>query len=119
MTVSIGIALSMFKQLEDLEEQSTKAGKSKGQFLIDRMNANERERGYNGFVPRLRELLGLDSEIPQGRYSPAVSLNRGQPGELKVSFENAPPGMKVTEGGGALPWLNYDVGYNRFSRSMG
>ncbi|WP_448309702.1 phage tail tape measure protein [Pantoea sp. PGP6] len=36
-------------------------------------------------------------------------------GELKVSFEDAPPGMRVTPVGGNLPWLDLDVGYNRFS----
>ncbi|WP_353887312.1 phage tail tape measure protein [uncultured Pantoea sp.] len=35
--------------------------------------------------------------------------------ELKVSFEDAPQGMRVTPVGGNLPWLDLDVGYNRFS----
>jgi len=115
MTVTIGIALSMFKQLEDLEKQSSQAGKSKGQFLVDKMQSNEHERGYTGFISRLRELLGMDASIPQGHYSPSVPLNRGQPAELKVSFEGAPPGMKVTPAATATPWLSYDVGYTKFS----
>ncbi|MEG1350794.1 MAG: phage tail tape measure protein, partial [Hafnia sp.] len=56
MTVTIGIALAMFKQLEDLEKQSSQAGKSKGQSLVDKMQSTERGRGYTGFIPRLREL---------------------------------------------------------------
>ena len=36
-------------------------------------------------------------------------------GELKISFEGAPPGMRVAPVGGTLPWLDVDVGYNRFS----
>lgn len=119
MTVTIGIALSMFKQLENLEKQSSQAGKSKGQFLVDKMQSNEHERGYTGFIPRLRELLGLGDTGAQGGYSPSVSLNRGQPAALKVSFENAPPGMKVNDVGNALPWLNYDVGYTSLSRARG
>lgn len=119
MTVTIGIALSMFKQLEDLEKQSTQAGKSKGQFLVDKMQSNEHERGYKGFIPRLRELLGIGDSIPQGRYSPSVSLNRGQPAELKVSFEGAPQGMKVTPAATATPWLSYDVGYTSIGRPRG
>lgn len=80
------------------------------------MQSNEHERGYQGFIPRLRELLGIGDSIPQGRYSPSVSLNRGQPAELKVSFEGAPQGMKVTPATTATPWLSYDVGYSRYSR---
>lgn len=116
MTVTIGIALSMFKQLQDLDKQSTQAGKSKGQFLVDKMQSQERERGYKGFIPRMREMLGFDDTIPQERYSPAVSLDRGKPGELKVTFENAPPGMKVAPAGNSTPWVDYDVGYSRFSK---
>lgn len=36
-------------------------------------------------------------------------------GELKISFEGAPPGMRVAPVGGTLPWLDVNVGYNRFS----
>lgn len=46
--------------------------------------------------------------------SPASEPSRQ--GELKVSFEGAPPGMRVTTPAGSMaPWLSYDVGYNRFS----
>jgi TP901 family phage tail tape measure protein len=119
MTVSIGIALSMFKQLDDLEKQASESGKNKGEFLVGKLREKEHARGYYGFMPRLRELLGMDDGIPQGRYTPSVSLNRGQPAELKVSFENAPPGMKVNDAGSALPWLNYDVGYTTLSKPNG
>lgn len=58
---------------------------------------------------------GLDAGKPG---LPSVPLSRSQQeqqGELKVTFENAPPGMRVAPAGNATPWLNYDVGYNRYS----
>ncbi|MCQ5469682.1 phage tail tape measure protein [Pantoea brenneri] len=122
MTITIGIAISLLKQLQDLESQASAEGVSKGQFLVNKLQSQERERGYNGFIPRLREILGMDNPVPEGRYTPKVGLEsavseaRQQSGELKVSFENAPPGMRVANApGNALPWLSYDVGYNRFS----
>ena len=45
----------------------------------------------------------------------SVAMQKPQQGELKVSFENAPSGMRVAPSGNALPWYQYDVGYNRFS----
>ncbi|MEN4580232.1 phage tail tape measure protein [Pantoea agglomerans] len=123
MTITIGIAISLLKQLQDLDKQANAQGVSKGEFLVNRMQSQERERGYNGFLPRLREILGMDNPIPEGRYDPKVGLERAsstgrpQAGELKVNFENAPPGMRVaTPAGSATPWLSYDVGYNRFSK---
>lgn len=122
MTITIGIAVSLLKQLQDLDKQATNQGASTGEFLVNRMKSQERERGYNGFIPRLREILGMDNPIPEERYDPKVGLDRpssaGRPqtGELKVNFENAPQGMRVaTPAGNATPWLSYDVGYNRFS----
>lgn len=162
MTITIGIAVSLLKQLQDLDKQAKDQGVSKGDVLVNRMHSEERERGYNGFIPRLREIFGLDNPIPDAKYQPKVPLQQSassdaqpavnfktpnlldvlgtgiltpdlalkpnlalekpsaftapQQGELKVSFEGAPPGMRVaTPPGSATPWLTYDVGYNRFS----
>lgn len=162
MTITIGIAVSLLKQLQDLDKQAKAQGLSKGEVLVNRMQSEERERGYNGFIPRLREIFGLDNPIPDAKYQPKVPLQQSaspdaqpavnfktpnlldvlgagiltpdiaikpsralekpsafitpQQGELKVSFEGAPPGMRVaTPPGSATPWLTYDVGYNRFS----
>lgn len=162
MTITIGIALSLLKQLKDLDKQATAQGVTKGEYLVNRLQSQERERGYNGFIPRLREIFGLDSAVPDGRYQPKVPIEKPetpesqptlnlktpnlrdilgadafipetlkspnlafdkpsafsapQQGELKVSFEGAPPGMRVaTPPGSATPWLSYDVGYTRFS----
>ncbi|WP_276642883.1 phage tail tape measure protein [Siccibacter turicensis] len=46
----------------------------------------------------------------------SVATAKPQQGELKVSFENAPPGMRVAQVGNTLPWYQFDVGYNRFSQ---
>lgn len=45
----------------------------------------------------------------------SVAMQKPQQGELKVSFENSPPGMRVAPASNTLPWYQYDVGYNRFS----
>ncbi|WP_334472985.1 phage tail tape measure protein [Arsenophonus sp. PmNCSU2021_1] len=46
------------------------------------------------------------------------SFSKTEPrdGEVRFIFENTPPGMRVAPVGNALPWLSFDVGYNRFSR---
>ncbi|EDW1774899.1 phage tail tape measure protein, partial [Salmonella enterica subsp. diarizonae] len=85
-----------------------------------------------GFIPRLKELLGMDTPIPQGRYQPYVPLTRRsgvleravppstQRSELKVTFENAPQGMRVTDipkSGNPLMNISHDVGYSPFRTS--
>ncbi len=124
MTITIGIAVSLLKALKDLETQAAGAGMSSGAFAVQKMQGLERERGYYGFIPRLKELLGMDNAIPipAGRYSPAISLDRAvspvqQRNELKVVFENAPPGMRVAEfrrPGNPLMSISTDVGYSPF-----
>ena len=127
MTLTIGVAVSLFKELQNLDKSASEAGMDKGSFLVSKLQGKEQERGYNGFWPRVKEIFGVDSAIPEGRYLPSIDLNRPtlssasqtakQRGELKVSFVDAPPGMRVASpAGSATPWLSYDVGYNRFSR---
>lgn len=63
---------------------------------------------------------GLDGK---SSYAPNVGLTKvastqPQQGEVKLSFENAPPGFRVAPAGKALPWLDIDVGYSRFSGSQ-
>lgn len=129
MTLTIGIVVSLLKQLDELDKDAKDAGVDKGTFLVQKMQAKERERGYNGFIPRLKELLGIDNAISEGRYSPSVPLNRNpnvleraatpgaQRSELKVTFENAPQGMRVTDiptSGNPLMGISHDVGYSPF-----
>ncbi|EDN4842367.1 phage tail tape measure protein [Salmonella enterica subsp. enterica serovar Gaminara] len=132
MTLTIGVAVSLFKELKDLEQGAKDAGMDAGTFAVQKLQTKERERGYNGFIPRLKELLGMDAPIPQGRYQPYVPLTRRsgvlgravlpstQRSELKVTFENAPQGMRVTDipkSGNPLMNISHDVGYSPFRTS--
>lgn len=130
MTITIGIAISLLKQLQDIETGAKDAGVSSGEFLVQKMQTRERERGYDGFIPRIKELLGMDVQIPDARYDPAVPLVRTAPtldravppssmqrSELKVTFDNAPQGMRVTDipkSGNPLMNVTHDVGYSPF-----
>ncbi|EFT2541381.1 phage tail tape measure protein [Salmonella enterica] len=130
MTLTIGVAVSLFKELKDLEQGAKDAGMDAGAFAVQKLQTKERERGYKGFIPRLKELLGMDTPIPQGRYQPYVPLTRHsgvleravppstQRSELKVTFENAPQGMRVLDipkTGNPLMNITHDVGYSPFS----
>ncbi|EEI0562670.1 phage tail tape measure protein [Salmonella enterica] len=132
MTLTIGVAVSLFKELKDLEQGAKDAGMDTGAFAVQKLQTKERERGYNGFIPRLKEILGMDTPIPQGRYQPYVPLTRRsgvleravppstQRSELKVTFENAPQGMRVTDipkSGNPLMNISHDVGYSPFRTS--
>lgn len=129
MTLTIGVAVSLFKELQDVGKAAGDAGMDAGSFVVQKMQTKERERGYNGFIPRLKEILGMDALIPEGRYQPSVPLNRTpgvldravssttQRSELKVTFENAPQGMRVTDipaSGNPLMGISHDVGYSPF-----
>lgn len=128
MTVTIGIAVSMFEALKELEDGAKAQGMDAGEYAVKTMQGRERERGYYGFWERFKELkawvTGEDytPPIPDGRYSPNVGLTRAVSGrsqsEVKVSFENAPPGMRVTDPKSADPFMRVvtDVGYSPFRK---
>lgn len=101
LTVSIGVAIYVFKKLNDIADSVTKKDGTTSfwQSLKNRWNAGGWYNNQQGGAG----------------YQSAVPLSRPQQGELKVTFDNAPPGMRVAPAGNSLPWLNYDVGYNRFS----
>ncbi|MDU2730521.1 MULTISPECIES: phage tail tape measure protein [Pantoea] len=63
---------------------------------------------------------GLDgkSSYAQNVGLTKVASTQPQQGEVKLSFENAPPGFRVAPAGKTLPWLDIDVGYSRFSGSQ-
>ncbi|SWY00427.1 phage tail tape measure protein, TP901 family, core region [Klebsiella pneumoniae] len=130
MTITIGVAISLLKELQDLDKKAGDAGMDKGTFLVSKMQGKERERGYDGFWPRLREIIGMDNPVPDGRYLPSVPLNRPtltrattplqQKSEIKVTFDNAPQGMRVTDipaRGDPLMKVSHDVGYSPFKTS--
>ncbi|MGX2010123.1 phage tail tape measure protein, partial [Enterobacter asburiae] len=93
--------------------EAAKQNTDVGTLLVNKGKQADSDRGYQGFIPRLKELLGIDQGADTSK--PLLQSQKGQQGELKVSFENAPPGMRVAPAGNSLPWLNFDVGYNRFS----
>lgn len=101
LTVSIGVAIYIFKKLNDIADAVTEKDGTTSfwQSLKNRWNAG-------GWYNNQQGGPGYQSVVP---------LSRPQQGELKVTFDNAPPGMRVAPAGNSLPWLNYDVGYNRFS----
>lgn len=101
LTVSIGVAIYVFKKLNDIADSVTKKDGTTSfwESLKNRWNAG-------GWYNNQHEGPGYQSAVP---------LSRPEQGELKVTFDNAPPGMRVAPAGNSLPWLNYDVGYNRFS----
>jgi TP901 family phage tail tape measure protein len=115
MTLTIGIALSLFKELQELEHKAEESGVSKGDFLVNRMREKEKARGYEGFWPRLKEFL-----IPESRpVLDLESMRRSQRSELKVTFDNAPQGMKVVDipkAGDPFMKITHDVGYSPFRR---
>ncbi|ELY6212260.1 phage tail tape measure protein [Cronobacter dublinensis] len=126
MTVTIGIAVSMLQALKELETDAKAAGESSGAFAVHKMQAKERERGYYGFGERAKEIwAGITGQdytppIPDGRYTPNVGLSRPVGGrsqsELTVTFENAPPGMRVIDLKSGDPFMSVktDVGYSPF-----
>jgi len=114
ITVTITVLFDLMKRLNNLHDEALKQNTDVGSFLVNKTKKTETERGYHGFIPRLKELLNIDGT--QNASEPLASP-RPQSGELKVSFENAPPGMRVSPSSGEMPWLNYNVGYNRFSQS--
>ncbi len=126
MNVTIGIAVSMLQALKELETDAKAAGESSGAFAVHKMQAKERERGYYGFGERAKEIwasiTGQDytPPIPDGRYSPNVGLSRPVGGrsqsELTVTFENAPPGMRVIDPKSGDPFMSVktDVAYSPF-----
>ncbi|WLS77208.1 phage tail tape measure protein [Erwinia pyri] len=163
ITVTISVLFDLMKRVNSLHDEAAKQNTDAGTLLVNKRKQAEEERGYQGFLPRLKEIFegmkplkdlhneaeGLSADagsalvrkkenpsdnssgVQQGfiprlkellGMSPesdaSKSLNqlpKVQQGELKVSFDNAPPGMRVAPVGNATPWVNYDVGYNRFS----
>jgi TP901 family phage tail tape measure protein len=114
--VAIGVIISLFKELDDLSKESQATNKSKGDILIDRLKKGEQDRGYTGFIPRMKELLNMD-----GSQNSKVPLASARPqavnGEITVKFDNAPPGMSVaqTKTNQSGFGIGYDVGYSRFA----
>ncbi|WP_367396306.1 phage tail tape measure protein [Pantoea sp. Ep11b] len=160
LTVSIAVALYMFKKLEEISDAVTKKDGTESfwESFKKRLKAggwynNQRDldagnlklpgkipsapsqvvdnRGETKpFWESLKEDWGAGDWFKLQRQNstgnpqmanpnlsmPSLLKEPARQGELKVSFEDAPQGMRVTPVGGNLPWLDLDVGYNRFSQ---
>lgn len=161
LTVSIAVALYMFKKLEEISDAATQ--KDGTESFWDSFKKRWKAGGwYNNQKDLDAGNLKLPGKIPsapsemvtksgdskpfwdsiadewgagdwfkiqrqnstsnpqmanQNLSMPPLLKEPTRQGELKVSFEDAPQGMRVTPVGGNLPWLDLDVGYNRFSTS--
>ncbi|WP_213322560.1 phage tail tape measure protein [Klebsiella aerogenes] len=122
-TVQIAVAIYMFEQLKEIADAAKEADHTDSFWdsLKNRWNAGG---WYNN--KQQRELMtGQDT---RENYRPAVPLNQprvldraaapaSQRSELKVIFDNAPQGMRVTDipaRGSPLMNITHDVGYSPF-----
>lgn len=112
LTVSIAVALYMFKKLEEISDATTQ--KDGTESFWESLKKRWQAGGWYNNEQQIKS-----GSVPLNPQSMSGPLMRDDPtsskGELKVSFENAPPGMRVEPVGAALPWFDLDVGYNRFS----
>ncbi|WP_336749270.1 phage tail tape measure protein [Pantoea vagans] len=112
LTVSIAVALYMFKKLEEISDATTQ--KDGTESFWESLKKRWKAGGWYNNEQQLKS--GNVPLNPQSMSGPLMRSDATpQKGELKVSFENAPPGMRVEPTGSALPWFDLDVGYNRFS----
>ena len=113
LTVSIAVALYMFKKLEEISDATTQ--KDGTESFWESLKKRWKAGGWYNNEQKLKS-----SDVPLNPQSMSGPLMRSdataQKGEIKVSFENSPPGMRVEPSGSALPWFDLDVGYNRFSK---
>lgn len=112
LTVSIAVALYMFKKLEEISDATTQ--KDGTESFWESLKKRWKAGGWYNNEQKLKS-----GDVPLNPQSMSGPLMRSdataQKGEIKVSFENSPPGMRVEPSGSALPWFDLDVGYNRFS----
>lgn len=114
ITVTIAVLFDIMKRLDNLHQEAAKQNTDVGSVLTKKIQQGESERGYTGFIPRLKELLTVSGN---NTGKPLTSPYPGTVGgELKVTFDNAPPGMRVAPVPGASPGVSYDVGYSRFAK---
>ncbi|WP_278495586.1 phage tail tape measure protein [Pantoea vagans] len=112
LTVSIAVALYMFKKLEEISDATTQ--KDGTESFWESLKKRWKAGGWYNNEQQIKS-----GDVPLNPQSMSGPLMRNdataQKGEIKVSFENAPSGMRVEPAGSALPWFDLDVGYNRFS----
>jgi len=121
-TIQIAVAIYMFEKLKEIAE-ATKQADHTDSFWQSLKNRWGSGGWYNN--QKNREMIKQDT---RGDFKPSVPLNKPsvldravapgtQRSELKVSFENAPQGMRVADipsSGNPLMNISHDVGYSPF-----
>lgn len=120
-TVQIAVAIYMFEQLKEIADaakeadhtdsfwQSLKNRWKAGGWYNNQQEVKQRGQNYQPNVPLLR----------QGAVFDRIASPVAQRGELKVIFDNAPPGMRVVDipkAGDPFMKISHDVGYSPFRR---
>lgn len=122
-TVQIAVAIYMFEKLKEIESAVTEADQTDSfwQSLKNRWSAGG---WYNNQqqVQQRQLMIGQDMFSPEKKSN--VTLDRitaqKQQSEVKITFENAPPGMSVSSlqtRGSTLMDIKTDVGYNPLLRN--
>jgi len=118
ITVTISVLFDLMKRLDNLHSEAAKQNTDVGSLLVSKMQQAESERGYSGFIPRLKEMLNIDGSQNRAGVQATPWGGIGGPAEVKVTFDNMPPGANVTTVPGKGPNVETDVGYNRFSGKL-
>lgn len=124
-TIQIAVAIQMFEQLKEIADATREADQTDSfwQSLKNRWSAG----GWFNNQQQRKEMALLSGQSMRGSEAGSAPrnplvLDRAVPSspqrsELKVSFENSPPGMRVEDipaSGNPLMSVSHDVGYSPF-----
>lgn len=126
-TVQIAVAIYMFEQLKEIADAAKEADHTDSfwQSLKNRWNAggwynNKQQVQQRDMLTgqTMRENFSLSPPLlSQGPVLDRAAAPAAQRSELKVTFDNAPPGMRVLDipkSGNPLMDVTHDVGYSPF-----
>ncbi|MGX5107973.1 phage tail tape measure protein [Enterobacter cloacae] len=126
-TVQIAVAIYMFEQLKEIADAAKEADHTDSfwQSLKNRWNAggwynNKQQVQQRNMLTgqTTRENFSLSPPLlSQGPVLDRAAAPAAQRSELKVTFDNAPPGMRVLDipkSGNPLMDVTHDVGYSPF-----
>lgn len=123
-TIQIAVAIYMFEQLKEISDAAKQADHTDSlwQSIKNRWNAG----GWYNNKEQVNQMQLATGQTTRENFRPPTSLSRTldspvssqtQRSELKVTFDNAPPGMRVLDvpkAGNPLMTINHDVGYSPF-----
>ncbi len=126
-TVQIAVAIYMFEQLKEIADAAKEADHTDSfwQSLKNRWNAggwynNKQQVQQRDMLTgqTTRDNFSLSSPLlRQGPVLDRAAAPAAQRSELKVTFDNAPPGMRVLDipkSGNPMMDVTHDVGYSPF-----